>query len=162
MDLNEENEGFVLNLRAGRKRAHAGELLLTSMIDMFTILIVFLLMTAEFVQLSIVDLSLPSVSRGEGGKVQQPPPETLVLVVLAIKEDGFQLKSPGFVFDPIAKDNEKYNYTTLDTQLKQIKEKYPTAEDLIVSPEAKVKYDIIIKVMDHSREVGFPNVSLAG
>ncbi|MCD4665620.1 MAG: biopolymer transporter ExbD [Bacteroidales bacterium] len=47
-------------------------------------------------------------------------------------------------------------------QLKQIKQKHPHAEDIIISPAARVKYDIIIKVMDRCRETGFPNVALSG
>jgi biopolymer transport protein ExbD len=162
MDRIEENEVVALNIPARKKKAKSGELMLTSMIDVFTILIVFLLMTAEFVHIAIIDLSLPSLSRDESGKVQQPPQDNLVLIILAIKEDCIQVKSPGFVFDPIAKENSNYNYTTLINQLKEIKTKYTAAEDIIISPEAKIKYDIIIKVMDRCRETGFPNVSLAG
>ena len=128
--------------------------------NIFLLLIPFLLLTAAFVKLAVLDISLPSI--GKGGRVQQEQQKELVLVILAIKESGFQLKSPGFKFDPIVKSGNQYNYQILRNQLKEIKLKHFSAEDIIISPEAKVKYDIIVKVMDRCREEGFPNVSLSG
>lgn len=129
--------------------------------NIFLLLIPFLLLTAAFVRLAIVELSLPSLGKSRMQQEQQDT-KTLVLVILVVKETGFQLKSPGFKFDPADKINDKYNYALIVQQLTQIKQQHPKAEDIIISPEAKVKYDIIIQVMDHCRDIGFPNVSLSG
>ena len=130
--------------------------------NIFLLLIPFLLLTAAFVQLAIVEISLPTLNKNRSKQVQQKP-KNLVLILLSVKERGFQLKSPGFKFQPVNKiNNNKYNYKKIVEQLKQIKNKHPHAEDIIISPEAKVKYDIIIKVMDRCRETGYPNVSLSG
>ncbi|MBN1155622.1 biopolymer transporter ExbD [candidate division KSB1 bacterium] len=128
--------------------------------NIFLLLIPFLLLTAAFVKIAVLELSLPSLGRGNQSVVQQQ--KELVLVILAIKETGFQVKSPGFKFDPIEKMGGEYNYTMLLSQLNEIKIKHEAAEDIIISPEGNIKYDIIIKVMDNCREKGFPNVSLAG
>ena len=129
--------------------------------NIFLLLIPFLLLTAAFVQLAIVEISLPTLNRNKTKQLQQKP-KNLVLILLSVKEKGFQLKSPGFKFQPVNKINNQYNYSRIVEQLKQIKNKHPQAEDIIISPEAKVKYDIIIKVMDRCREIGYPNVSLSG
>ena len=130
--------------------------------NIFLLLIPFLLLTAAFVQLAIVEISLPTINKNRTKQVQQRQ-KNLVLILLSVKEKGFQLKSPGFKFQPVNKiNNNKYNYAKIVEQLKQIKNKHPHAEDIIISPEAKVKYDIIIKVMDRCRETGYPNVSLSG
>jgi len=162
MNIFDDQDGLNLIPNAGKKKPKAGELLLTSMIDVFSVLVIFLLMTAELIQLAVVDLSLPSINKSEGRRIQQEQQQTLVLIILAIREDGFQLKSLGFKFDPVYKVKNNYDYPTLIKQLKEIKDKYAAAQDIIISPEAKIKYDIIIKVMDRCRETGFPNVSLAG
>ena len=81
---------------------------------------------------------------------------------MAVKESGFQLKAQGFKFDPLNKINNKYDYQNLIEQLKQIKQQHPYAEDIFISAENNVKYDIVVKVMDRCRETGFPNVSLSG
>lgn len=129
--------------------------------NIFLLLIPFLLLTAAFVRLAVVELSLPSLSKGPTEQMQQRS-EKLLLVILAIKETGFQLKAQGFKFDPLNNQNNQYNYSQLIEQLKQIKQLHPYAEDIFISPESKVKYDTIIKVMDRCRETGFPNVSISG
>jgi len=128
--------------------------------NIFLLLIPFLLLTAAFVQLAVIEFSLPSLNKGQSAIVRDPE-KKLVLVILAVKENGFQLKAQGFIFPPLDKSNNQYNYPVLVEQLKEIKQKHPYAEDIIISPESKVKYDIIIKVMDRCRETGFPNVSLS-
>lgn len=144
----------------GRKRIKDEEISIIPVMNIFLILIPFLLLTAAFIKIAILEISLPSL--GKGAKPQVEHVNNLVLVILAIKENGFQLKSPGFKFDPIDKYNGNYNYAILIQQLKQIRAQHAAAEDIIISPEAQVKYDIIIKVMDRCRETGFSNVSLAG
>lgn len=144
----------------GREKKVDEDVNIIPIMNIFLILIPFLLLFTAFIKLAILEISLPSL--GKGGKSQQEQNKEVVLIILAIKETGFQLKSPGFKFDPINKNNDNYNYNVLDKQLKQIKDQHATAEDIIISPEGKVKYDIIIKTMDQCRERGFPNVSLAG
>ncbi|MBC8181653.1 biopolymer transporter ExbD [candidate division KSB1 bacterium] len=129
--------------------------------NIFLLLIPFLLLTAAFVRLAIVEISLPTLGKNRAKQVQETP-KNLVAILLSVKETGFQLKSPGFIFKPVNKINNQYNYDIIVEQLKQIKNKHPHAEDIFIAPEAKVKYDIIIKVMDRCREIGFPNVSLSG
>ena len=129
--------------------------------NIFLLLIPFLLLTAEFVHLAIIELSLPSLNKGQSQQLQERS-QNLVLIILAVKEGGFQLKAQGFKFDPLNKINNKYDYQNLVEQLKQIKQQHPYAEDIFISAENNVKYDIVVKVMDRCREIGFPNVSLSG
>jgi len=129
--------------------------------NIFLLLIPFLLLTAAFVRLAIVEISLPTLGKSRTKQVQETP-KNLVLIFLAIKENGFQLKSDGFKFKPVKKISNQYNYGIIIEQLKQIKNKHPYAEDIFIIPEANVKYDIIIKVMDRCREIGFSNVALTG
>ena len=126
--------------------------------NIFLLLIPFLLLTAAFVRLAIVEISLPTL----GAKQTQQPPENLVAIFLSVKKTGFQLKSPGFKFKPVNKVNNRYDYEKIIEQLIQIKTKHPHAEEILIIPESEVKYDIIIKVMDRCREIGLPNVSLTG
>jgi len=143
------------------KRQEDVDVNIIPVMNIFLLLIPFLLLTAAFVQLAVVELSLPSLNKDQAQQMQQRP-QNLVLIILAVKESGFQLKAQGFKFDPLSKVNNKYDYRNLIGQLKQIKQAHPYAEDIFISPENNVKYDIIIKVMDRCRETGFPNVSLSG
>jgi len=149
----------------GRDRsARDDDVNIIAVMNIFLLLIPFLLLTAAFVQIAVVELSLPSLNKGSDVSTQTAKPN-LILVVLAIKEDGFQLKAikdTNIKFDPIGKSGKEYIYSKLAEQLKDLKRQFPFAEDIIVAPDAKVKYDVVIKVMDKCRETGFLNVSLSG
>jgi biopolymer transport protein ExbD len=143
------------------KRGQDVDVNIIPVMNIFLLLIPFLLLTAAFVRLAVIELSLPSLNKDQSKQIQERT-QKLVLVILAIKETGFQLKAQGFKFDPLYKVNNQYDYRQLVEQLKQIKQTHPYAEDIFISPENKVKYNIIIKVMDSCRETGFPNISLSG
>jgi len=58
--------------------------------NIFLLLIPFLLLTAAFVRLAVVELSLPSLSKNRTRQIQELDRKKLVLVILAVKEKGFQ------------------------------------------------------------------------
>ena len=121
-------------------------------------MIPFLLLTAVFVRIAVVELSLPTLSR-RGGLTKQ---QGVIVTILAVKEDGFQLKSTELKFSDIPKRAGSYDYEQLVRRLKEVKSKHAATEDIIISPDANIKYEIIIKVMDRCRETGFSNISISG
>jgi biopolymer transport protein ExbD len=147
-----------------RKRTGDGDdLQMTPIMNVFLILVPFLLLTASFVKIAILEMSLPALSQQEPSQaVKQEPPKQLVLNMLAIRQNGFELKSPTFNFPFIAKKDEQYDLEQLKANLQQIKNKFPDSEDVVIQPEDAIKYDIVIKVMDRCRESGFPNISISG
>ncbi len=147
----------------GRLRGHADDtdVNLTAVMNIFLILIPFLLLTATFVRIAVLELSLPNLERANQQQAVQRS-ESTILNILLIKEAELQLNSPGLKFDTIAKDANDYNWQTLDQQLERIKTKYPDSEDIIISPEASIRYDTIIAIMDRCREAGFPLISISG
>ena len=155
-----------MNLKAVmRKRPGGGDdLQMTPIMNVFLILVPFLLLTASFVKIAILEMSLPSLSQNTSSQVSQSTPEQkpLVLNMLAIRPNGFELKSPTFNFPFIVKKGEQYDFEQLQVNLRQIKDKFPEAEDVVIQPEDAIKYDIVIKVMDRCRESGFPNISISG
>jgi biopolymer transport protein ExbD len=129
----------------------------------FLILVPFLLLTASFVKIAILEMSLPSLSQPVAPQpVTQEQHKQLVLNMLAIRQNGFELKSPTFNFPFIAKKGEEYDMEQLKERLQQIKNKFPDSEDVVIQPEDAIKYDVVIKVMDRCRESGFPNISISG
>ena len=148
--------------KAGKRKREESDVNIIPVMNIFLLLIPFLLLTAAFVKIAILDLSLPSLSKSGAAKQQQENRKKLTLVILKVKDNGFQLKSFGFKFDPIPKIQEKYNFQILANQLLEIKTKNTAAEDVIVAPDADTKYGLIIKIMDQCRESGFPNVTIGG
>lgn len=149
--------------RDNRSDREEPEVNMTAVMNIFLILIPFLLLTAVFAKIAVLELSLPTGGGGSGNST--PPPEKSMLVIIAIAENGdMQIKTTTtkIKFELIyAMSNNEYNYDKLVSQLTQLKSEYPWLEELVLQPEENVKYDVIIKIMDRCREQGFPNISLA-
>ena len=144
-------------------RGHAGEteLNLTAVMNIFLILIPFLLLTAVFVRIAVLELALPNLNR-QAPLTQEKKSKSTILNILLIQRTGFELKSPDLRFTPIPTKNRRYDWESLKQQLEKVKTKYPESEDIIISPENEIKYDTIISVMDRCREAGFPNIPISG
>jgi biopolymer transport protein ExbD len=154
-----------LNLKAKIKTRQTGssELQMTPIMNVFLILVPFLLLTASFVKLAVLEMSLPSLSQDPSSVTQTSEErKPLVLNMLAVRHNGFELKSPTLTFSFIEKKGEQYDFEQLQTSLRQIKDKFPNSEDMVIQPEDAVKYDDVIKVMDRCRDSGFPNISISG
>jgi biopolymer transport protein ExbD len=151
-------------LRHNRKPA---ELLLVPMIDIFTVLVTFLLMTAVFSRTVILELKLPPANAEF-----TPPPPGLQLEVI-VRKDALVVddrnSGPLASFPNIASG---YDYEALSHYLQQVKSKFPDKTDSTVLLEPDIPYDVVVQVMDRMRvlEVNagldivqyelFPDVSL--
>lgn len=155
-----------MNLKATlkKKRGNKGDNLeMTPVMNLFLILVPFLLFTATFVNIAILELSLPQINKTRSLTQQQSqPPKQSILSTLEIRQEGFALKSPTFDFPVIGKRNAAYDFEALLAQLNQIKQKFPEAQDMVIAPQDMIKYDTVISVMDRLRETGFPNISISG
>ena len=145
----------------GRRRGQADDVNITPVMNLFLVLVPFLLLTAVFVRIAVLELTLPSLSQ----RTQRPerePQKPIVVILLAITQDGFQLKAPAMKFKPIRLKNDTYQFDLLREKLKEIKARYPDTEEITIQPADNVLYEIIVKVMDACRETGFPNISISG
>ena len=150
--------------RHSRKPA---ELLLVPMIDIFTVLVTFLLMTAVFSRTVILQLNLPPPNT-----TWQEPPQGLQLEVM-VRKDLLQVADrntgPLATFPNIASG---YDYDDLTEYLKRVKAKFPDKTDASILLEPDTSYDTLVQVMDRVRvfEVGqgmttvqaelFPDISI--
>jgi len=133
----------------------------TPVMNIFIILIPFLVSMSAFIQLSIIELSLPKgVSEGEGSGGADNN-EQLELT-LAITDMGFRISGTGQVLPVIPKIENQYDFHTLSQHLAAIKSKYAKQDDITLAIESQILYDIIIKVMDRCRENGLGNIALSG
>jgi biopolymer transport protein ExbD len=141
------------------RRPEDAELNITPVMNMFLILVPFLLLTAVFVRIAVLELSLPSLKK-DGTREQRP--ESAVLIILSVTEKGFELRAPNTKIPMIRRKGEEYDYDTLIRRLRELDRKFVGVDDVIISPAATIKYEVIVKVMDRCRENGFPNISISG
>jgi biopolymer transport protein TolR len=137
------------------------ELQLAPMIDMMTIMLIFLLLTASFIRIAILELNLPNLDSGQMRSAETNH-QSVILNILLIRENGFELKSPDLKFELLPKPGSDYNWESLKGQLDLVKKTHPESSEIIISPENKIRYQVIIHVMDQCRAAGFPNISISG
>lgn len=146
------------NLRRRNQEAD-DDLNITPVMNVFLILVPFLLLTAVFVNIAIVEFSLPSSNASAREQAEQR--KNTVVTLLAITEEGFELKTKGRKFPFIGKKDGAFDYQLLIERLQEVKELHAESEDIIIAPESTIKYNTIIQVMDRCRENGFPNISIS-
>ena len=129
--------------RHSRKPA---ELLLVPMIDIFTVLVTFLLMTAVFSRTVILQLNLPAPQT----EFKEPPPGLQLEVM--VRKDLLQVadRNTG-PLAVIANTASGYNYDALTEYLKRVKAKFPEKTDASVLLESDTPYDTLVQVMDRVR-----------
>jgi biopolymer transport protein ExbD len=118
---------------------------LTPMMDVFTVLVVFLLITAVFTSITIMDLSVPTSA---GGPTANKPNFAIEVIV---RKAGLEIANGRAVAATIPKKGESYDLEKLSEMLIQLKAQYPEKEDATVLMEPKVEYDHLIQVMDAVR-----------
>ena len=131
-----------------RRGGKPGTLLLVPMIDIFVVLVTFLLMTAVFARITILQLDLPSSSSSSA----TPPAFRLEVIV---RKDGLELTNGHAVIATIPAVNGEYDLEKLSELALSLKRENPEANSASVLLEGDVRYDYLIQVMDaiRSREV---------
>lgn len=71
----------------GRRTAEEAPLDLVPIMNLVTILIPFLLMSAQFVTLAVIDSTLPAI--GPPQEVQEEPDEPPLMLSIAVTDQGF-------------------------------------------------------------------------
>jgi len=119
---------------------------MTTFMNLMVVLVPFLLITAVFSRIAIVELDLPSA--------QSAAPSTPTFrVEVVVREAGLEIMDGTQVIAAIPKLNDKYDLSTLSEYLVAIKGEYPQKEDASVLLEPQIPYDYLIQVMDTVRSV---------
>jgi biopolymer transport protein ExbD len=118
---------------------------LTPLMDVFTVLVVFLLITAVFTSITIMELSVPT---NAGAAASNKPNFTIEVIV---RKAGLEIANGASVEAAIPNKDDKYDIKKLTEMLLRLKAQYPEKEDATVLMEPKVEYDHLIQVMDAVR-----------
>ena len=127
-----------------RREHKPAELLLVPMIDIFTVLVTFLLMTAVFSRIAIMQIDLPS-------SVSAKPEEPKFRLEVIVRQDGFELSDGKQAIGTVPKVSGAYDLKALTESVLAVKREHPTSEDASVLSEPKVPYDELIQAMDAIR-----------
>lgn len=125
---------------------------LTPLMDVFTVLVVFLLITAVFTSITIMELSVPT----SAGAAAASQPNFAIEVI--VRKAGLEIANGRSVEAVIPKKEDRYDLEKLSEMLRELKAQYPEKEDATVLMEPRVEYDYLVQVMDtvRSAEVRTP------
>jgi biopolymer transport protein ExbD len=132
--------------KLARHNRRPAELLLVPMIDIFTVLVTFLLMTAVFSRTVVLQLNMPAAQT----EFKEPPPGLQLEVM--VRKDSLQVADRNS--GPLATFPNKadgYDYDGLTDYLKRVKNKFPEKTDATILLEPDTPYDILVQVMDRTR-----------
>jgi biopolymer transport protein ExbD len=130
------------------RNVDVAELNITAFMNLMVILVPFLLITAVFSRLTILELNLP----GSSSEPADPQELTFQLEVIVRKgqiEVGDRTIGALGVY-PRA-DGSDYNFDALSSKLSELKEKYPDKTDAAILLESDIPYDTLVQVMDRVR-----------
>lgn len=147
---------------SGKGRSTNFELNLVPVIDLMSVLITFLLISAVWTQVSMIQLGASFASPKDPNQIDYkvPPLEDLVLR-LDVVSAGYVLRV-GSQTRPIPKVNGEYDGDRLAQELARVKSQYPEKANVKISIADEIVYEHVIKAMDAGLKSGFSPELLTG
>ncbi|RDH83830.1 MAG: biopolymer transporter ExbD [endosymbiont of Galathealinum brachiosum] len=152
-----------------RKHKHQDvELNITAFLNLMVILIPFLLITAVFSRVTVLELNLPSKN-----SVAKQEEKIKLQLELVVRKDSFEIRDANLGrIKYLARTDGKTNWKMFTDILVEIKARFPEEQSITLLLEPKINYKTLIKVMDRVRYADvvqivevvtvelFPNVSI--
>lgn len=156
---------------ARKKNLHdVVELNITAFMNLMVILVPFLLITAVFSRMTVLELNLPALDQAQA----QSPEKLDLSLELVVREKSFDLQDANLgQLHQIVRDGQKEDWENFTKVLMEIKSRYPEEKSIMLLMESGISYKTMIEVMDHVRstqvlQIGdvvnvelFPDISIS-
>lgn len=145
----------------GRGRNSNVELNLVPFIDLMSVLITFLLITAVWTQVSMIQIGSSLYGKkSENDPNPIPPPLAEIVLKVDVKPNGYAVTVGKDMISLPMKDGA-FDEAGLLAQLQRVKQLYPEKVDAVVAMEDTLPYNELIKTMDNLLVAGFSAISVA-
>ena len=133
--------------RDSRRNVDTAELNITAFMNLMVILVPFLLITAVFSRLAILELNLP------GSSTEPANPQELVFQLEVIVREGrIEVGDRNIgALGTYPNTADGYDYEALSAKLSEIKQSYPEKTEAAILLESNIAYDTLVQVMDRVR-----------
>lgn len=136
--------------RRRARRLESTEIDLTPYMNLLVVLAPFLLITAVFTRLAVLEIYLPPPSPSELMSKLPSPEEQLVLTI-SITEKGLVVANGNKIISLVQPTSKGHDLQTLSTVLQQIKARFPAVDNAIILSKPDIPYDELVQVMDATR-----------
>lgn len=153
------------------KRKHvqdAVELNITAFLNLMVILVPFLLITAVFSRLTVLELNLPSKNA-----VSSQEEQIKLQLEMVVRDNGFEVRDANLGrIKYFPRTESDTNWRAFTDVLVEIKARFPEEDSITLLLEPKVNYRTLIQIMDRVRSADivqftdvetvelFPNISI--
>ncbi len=144
----------------GSGRQIAVEPNIVPFIDLMSVLIIFLLITAVWSQVSMIQIGSSVYGKKTTEKVAKPPPKAEIPFRLDVMRSGYRvlISTKRHRFPKV---NNEYDFKKLLSYLKDIKKTYPEKNDAVITIDDSLAYGELVKGMDALLIAGFPELAVA-
>lgn len=155
--------------RIGKKRVEAAvELNITAFMNLMVILVPFLLITAVFSRITVLELNLPALNAKDN---QQE--KIKLQLELVLRKNSFDIQDANLgVIKRFPRSDEETKWIKFTDILVEIKSRFPNETSITLLLEPGINYKTLVQVMDHVRSADvvqftsvetvelFPNISI--
>ena len=138
-------------IKRQRKKHETPDLDITTFLNLMVVLIPFLLISAVFSRVAIMELSVPTVGAPGVAAGKQN-----ITIEVIIRDLGLEIANGSRVVAAIPKKNGQYDMARLSEMLRRLKAQYPAKDDATILMEPAIEYDYLIQTMDAVRSMEIP------
>lgn len=129
-----------------RRTREVPELDITTFLNLMVVLVPFLLISAVFSRVTILELSVPTAASASAVADKRN-----FSIEVIVRDSKLELANGARVVATIPKKDGQYDLEKLNKLLTGVKVDYPQKEDATVLMEPDIEYDYLIQVMDTVR-----------
>ncbi len=128
-----------------KRRAETPPLDVTTFLNLMVVLIPFLLISAVFSRVTIMELTVPT----SAAQAARHTPNFAIEII--VRKAGLEIGNGQSVEAAIPKKDGNYDMQMLHEVLTRLKALYPEKDDATILMEPKIEYDYLIRIMDAVR-----------
>lgn len=135
--------------RSRRKNTGDADINITAFMNLMVVLVPFLLITAVFSQISILELNLPPTSPADQQQEEDKKPIVLELLIYQNRMEVVDRQTGPLKIIPNV-DNE-HDFNTLVKTLIAVKSRFPQITEITLLLEPNTPYEVLVTAMDKVR-----------
>jgi biopolymer transport protein ExbD len=128
--------------RHGHGNREVPELNITAFLNLMVALVPFLLITAAFSQIAILQLNLPAAASSNQAHKRH------IKLEIVVRSNRLEIGDGYHMIKRINNTANGYNIDELSKILVQLKKRFPNKKDATVLVAPNIEYDVLVKVMD--------------
>lgn len=138
---------MVMRRRLRRPTDKSAELNITAFMNLMVVLVPFLLITAVFSRITILELNLPNAQTAQSKSAKRELQLEVVIRDQALEVGDSRLG----LIARIKRGSTGHDYRRLNKVLRQIKSRFPDKTSAMILAESDTSYDTLVQVMDAVR-----------